>query len=47
MILYTSKYKSIDEIQKEFNRNYPYLRIEFEQKKNGRIPMDGDYPHQS
>jgi len=40
MILYTSKYKSIDEIQKEFNRNYPYLRIEFEQKKNGRIPME-------
>lgn len=36
MILYTSRYKSIDEIQREFNRTYPYLKIEFGQKKNGR-----------
>lgn len=40
MILYTSRYKSIDEIQSEFNRTYPYLRIEFEQKTNGRIAME-------
>ena len=39
MILDTSKYKSIDEFQKEFNQTYPYLRIEFEHKKNGRTVM--------
>jgi hypothetical protein len=34
VILYTSKYKSIGEIQTEFNNTYPFLRIEFPQKKN-------------
>jgi hypothetical protein len=40
MILYPSKYKTIDEFQQEFNRNYPYLRIEFEQKRNGKVVME-------
>jgi len=40
MILYTSKYKSIGEIQTEFNRTYPFLKIEFEQKRNGRTSLE-------
>lgn len=35
MTLYASKYKSIGEIQSEFNDSYPFLKIEFDQKKNG------------
>jgi hypothetical protein len=34
MTLYISKYKPIDEIQKEFHTTYPFLKIEFEKKNN-------------
>jgi predicted house-cleaning noncanonical NTP pyrophosphatase (MazG superfamily) len=40
MILYTSKYRSIGEIQMEFSRRYPFLKIEFEHKKNGRALLE-------
>jgi hypothetical protein len=40
MILYTSKYKSVGEIQTEFNRTYPFLKIEFQQKRNGRTSLE-------
>ena len=40
--LYTPQYKSIGEIQTEFSSSYPFLRIEFDQKKSRRSSQQRD-----